>query len=179
MKIKITPVLAMVLALATSAACAQENNLILQGGYAAGNGTASPTGFKINASWEFQPMGDKWTMGGSIGYVKVSAKDAGNNFDVSSVPICFVSRIMFGGEKVKFFVRGSLGTHLSSLSYSGTLISTKDSQWGMAAGLGGGLMYSLSETMFLSADYEWLWLSNPYTNSGSIGTASVGVGFKF
>lgn len=176
---KTTPFLLLFLALTISTARAQENNLILQGGYSAGNGTASPTGYKINASWEFQPVGDRWTMGGSIGYVKVSAKEAGNNFDVSSVPICFVSRIMFGGEKFKFFVRGSLGTHLSSLSYTGSVISTNDSQWGMAGGLGGGLMYYMSETLFLSADYEWLWLSNPYTNSGSIGTSSVGVGFKF
>ena len=157
----------------------QENIGLLQGGYASGNGSAAPTGYKINAAWEFQPMGDRWTMGGSVGYISVSAKEAGNSFDVSSVPICFVSRIMFGGQSFKAFVRGSLGTHISTLSYSGAVVSTSESQWGMVGGIGGGLMYYTSEAMFLSADYEWLWISNAFANSGSIGTASLGIGFKF
>ena len=164
---------------AVSMAYGQENIGLLQGGYASGNGSAAPTGYKINAAWEFQPMGDRWTMGGSIGYIKVSAKEAGSSFDVSSVPICFVSRMMFGGESFKVFVRGSLGTHISTLSYSGALVSTSESQWGMVGGIGGGLMFYTSETMFLSADYEWLWISNAFANSGSIGTASLGIGFKF
>lgn len=157
----------------------QENLGILQGGYSAGNGSAAPTGFKINGTWEFQPTGEKWTMGGSLGYIRLTGTETAANFSVSSVPVTFVSRIMFGGESFKFFVRGQLGTHISTISYSGALVSNSDTQVGMAAGLGGGVMYFTSEKMFLSADYEWLWLSNTFSNSGSIGTASLGVGFRF
>ncbi|MBL7848443.1 MAG: outer membrane beta-barrel protein [Cyclobacteriaceae bacterium] len=159
----------------------QENIGLIQGGYSVGNRSngTQPTGYKINAAWEFQPMGDKWTMGGSIGWVKLSMTENNGSFSLSSLPICFVSRYMFGGEKFKAFVRGGLGTHVSTISYSGTLVAPSDQQWGMSGSLGGGAMFWMSEKMFLSAEYEWLWLSNAFANTGSIGTASAGFGFRF
>lgn len=169
------------LALLAGPAAGQENLGVLQVGYSVGNGSSGiqPTGYKINGSWEFQPMGDKWTMGGSIGWVSLSATENNGSFSLSSFPICFVSRIMFGGEKFKAFVRGGLGTQVSTISYSGSLIAPSDTQWGMSASLGGGALFWMSDKVFLSADYEWLWLSNAFANTGSIGTASVGVGFRF
>lgn len=172
----------MAILLASIGVNAQENIAVLQGGYSTGLGNAAgtqPSGFKINASWEFQPSGDKWTMGGSLGYVRLSGSEAGSDYGLSAVPICFVSRIMFGGESFRFFARGQLGTHISTISYSGALLSTNDTQVGMSAGLGGGVMYFASESMFLSAEYEWLWLSNAFANTGSIGTGALGVGYRF
>jgi len=168
-----------IILLAATVGYGQENLGILQAGYSAGNGSSAPTGFKINAAWEFQPNAEKWTMGGSLGYIRLTGKETAADFSVSSVPVTFVSRIMFGGESFKFFVRGQLGTHISTISYSGALVSSSDTQVGMAAGLSGGVMYFASEKMFLSADYEWLWLTNAYANTGSIGTAALGLGFKF
>lgn len=170
-----------VLALMAGCAFGQENIGQLQAGYAVGNrdGGVQPTGLKINGSWEYQPTGENWTMGGSVGWVKLSVSETAGGFSLSSYPICFVSRIMFGGEKVKAFVRGGLGTHVSTISYSGASLATSDTQWGMSGSLGGGALFWMSERVFLSADYEWLWLSNAFANTGSIGTASLGVGFKF
>jgi hypothetical protein len=167
----------------SGALLAQENLLIVQGGPASGNGSASPTGYRIAAAWEFQPTGEWWTMGGSLGMVKLSASEtilsATSTFDVTTIPICFVSRLTFGGEKFKGFVRGQLGTHISSISYSGSITAASESQWGMAAGISPGIMFWVSPKIFLGADYEWLWISNAFANSGSIGIASGSIGLKF
>jgi opacity protein-like surface antigen len=172
----------LLVALMAVQARAQENFAILQGGYSTGWGNVSgtqPTGFKINVAWEFQPTGDRWTIGGSLGYLRLSGSESGSDYGLSTIPICAVSRIMFGSESFKFFVRGQLGTHISTVSYSGALVSLSDTQMGLAGGLGGGVMFFPSERMFLSADYEWLWLSNAFANTGSIGSAALGVGFRF
>lgn len=166
----------------TGLAIAQENLLVIQGGTASSSGNAlgsKLTGFKVNGSWEFQPMGDKWTMGGSIGYVQLSASVANGTVKVTSIPIAFVGRYMFGGEKFKGFVRGSLGTQISTGSYSGSVVGTSDSQWGMTASIGGGLMYWVGEKVFVSGEYEWLWLSNAIQDSGSVGCIMGGVGMRF
>lgn len=157
----------------------QENLGLLQGGYSIGHGSIQPAGFKINASWEFQPTGDNWTMGGSLGYMRLSGTESGSDFGLTTVPICFVGRMMFGGDSFKFFIRGQGGTHISTISYSGALLSKNDTQWGMALGLSGGLMFFPGEKTFLSAEYEGLWLSNSFANTGTIGTAALGVGFRF
>jgi len=162
---------------------AQENIILLQGGPASGNGSASPTGYRIAAAWEFQPAGEWWTMGASLGMVKLSASQtilsSTSTFDVTTIPICFVSRLTFGGEKVKAFVRGQLGTHISTISYSGSISLASESQWGMAAGISPGVMFWVSPKVFLGADYEWLWISNTFENSGSVGIASGSLGLKF
>ncbi len=166
----------------SQATMAQENIGLLQGGYSMGKGTVTasqPTGFKVNGSWEFQPSGDQWTIGGSLGYLRIAGSESGSDFSVSSIPVCVVSRLMFGSESFMAFVRGQAGTHVSTVSYAGLLVDLSDSQVGMVVGIGGGVMFYASEKTFVSAEYEWLWLSNAFANTGSIGTTALGVGFKF
>lgn len=175
-------VLLIAFALSAGYADAQENLMVIQGGSATSSGNAlnsSLTGFKINGAWEFQPMGDKWTMGGSIGYVQMSATVTNGTVKVTSIPIAFVARYMVGGEKFKVFARGSLGTQISTGSYSGTVVNTSDSQWGMSGSIGAGVMYWASDKLFISAEYEFLWLSNAIQNAGSVGCAMGGIGLRF
>jgi len=167
---------------AGSQAYAQENLFLIQGGSAGTSGSTvgtSLTGLKVNAAWEFQPMGDKWTMGGSIGYVQLSADLPNGNVKVTSIPIAFVGRYMVGGEKFKGFLRGSVGTQISSASYTGALVSPSNSQWGMTASIAGGIMYWASDKIFISAEYEFLWLSNAIADSGSVGCVLGGIGYRF
>jgi len=163
----------------SATANAQENLGIFQGGYSSGQGSSKPTGFKVTGSWEFQPAGEIWTIGGSVGYIRLSGSESGADFSVTSVPICAVTRFMFGGEKFKAYVRAQGGTHISTVSYSGSFLSASDTQLSMALGIGGGAMYWMSEKMFLNAEYEGLWLMNAFANSGAVTTGSLGVGFRF
>lgn len=161
------------------AASAQENLGTIQIGYASGfaNISAKQTGIKLNGSWEFQPMGDSWTIGGSIGFIQLNGETPSKTFILTSVPITLVSRLMFGREKLKAYIRGQAGTHFSGVEYSG-LLTYKDNNVGVAAGIGGGAMCKINETVFISAEYEWLWLGN-LANTSSVGTAAFGVGFRF
>jgi len=165
---------------------AQENSIALFGGYSFGTGSVSdakPTGYKINLLYEFAPGASSWSVGGSVGYISLSGSSsgalAGYSFKVQAVPICLVPKFSFGSEKFKGYLKGAIGTGITTITYTGTLVGTNDNQWGMTLGLGAGASYFLNDRLFLSADYEWLRISNIYEDSGGISSASAGIGLKF
>ncbi len=165
---------------------AQENALSLLGGYSFGTGSVSssqPTGWRINALYEFTPNASSWSIGGAVGYISLSGSSTylltSSSYKVQAVPISLVPKFSFGSESFKGYLRGIIGSAITTISYTGTVVGTSDNQWGMSFGFGAGGTYYLNEKMFLSADYEWLRLSNIYDDAGSINSASVGIGMKF
>jgi opacity protein-like surface antigen len=165
---------------------AQENSLALFGGYSFSTGsvsTSQPTGWKINALYEFTPNSSSWSVGGAVGYISLSGSSTNlvtsSSFKVQTVPISLVPKFSFGSESFKGYLRGIIGSAITTTTYTGSVVGTSDNQWGMSFGFGAGATYFLNEKMFLSADYEWLRISNIYDDAGAINSASVGIGMKF
>jgi opacity protein-like surface antigen len=50
---------------------------------------------------------------------------------------------------------------------------------GVTLGGGLGLIYNVSEKIFLSAEYELLYLTNTFYEHNLTNTATAGIGFKF
>jgi hypothetical protein len=125
-----------VLTLVSFTAWSQENAAVLQGGYsfATVDGTSTQaTGWRINGLYEFTPTGGKWALGGSIGYVSLSGTESTTpstttNYDLSSVPIYFAPKFMFGSDKFKGFLKGAIGMHFSSIKRTGALFLLEDNQ---------------------------------------------------
>lgn len=165
---------------------AQENSITISGGYAFSNVEdvdVNATGWRINGLYEYNPAGGKWAHGFSIGYVSVSADVTqdiySTKYEINSWPIYYAPKYLFGSEKVKGFVKAALGYQLSTLKRTGNLSNLEDNDGGFVGGGGAGISYLLSEKVFLSAEYELLWMSNSFYRDGLLNTASLGIGFKF
>jgi hypothetical protein len=162
----------------------QENRITLSGGYSFANiedTEVKATGWRINAVYEFNPEGGKFAHGLSVGYVNISGEETQSittTYDIGAWPIYYAPKFLFGSDKAKGFVKGAIGWQFSNLERSGALI-LEDNDAGFTGGGGAGLMYNLSEKIFLSAEYELLWLSNSFYKDGWLNTASVGLGIKF
>lgn len=164
----------------------QENMITLSGGYSFANvedTEVKATGWRINAVYEFNPQGGNFAHGLSFGYVSLSGEGEENfynvTYDVSSWPMYYAPKFLFGGEKTKGFIKGAIGYQFSKLQRSGEFVDAEDNDGGFTGGGGAGLMYLLNEKIFLSAEYELIWMSNSFYKDGWLNTASLGVGIKF
>lgn len=172
--------------ISSALAFSQENMITLSGGYAFSNiedSDINSTGYRINALFEFNPMGEKWAHGFSIGFLNQEA-DASTlinriKFKVQSIPFYYAPKFIIGSGNFKVFIKAAFGAQYSSLKRTGTLGELSDNDFGLAGGGGAGLMYTLSEKVFINAEYELLWMSNSYYSEGLLNTASMGIGFKF
>lgn len=160
----------------------QENSVTLGGGYSFAlieDSDENGTGWRINFLYEYIPMGGKLAHGVSIGYISLTAGEDGSvTSTISSFPLYYAPKVMFGNEKLKAFVKGAIGMQFSSLKREG-LVELSDNDFGFYGGGGAGVMLFLKENIFINAEYEIAWASNSYYKDGWINTAMGGIGFKF
>lgn len=168
----------------------QENLVTIAGGYSFasfdGNDYSDEkvkvTGWRINGLYEFNANEGAVAHGISIGYLSMKGSPESSDsveYKVSSLPVFYAPKYMFGNEKIKGFVKGALGIHHTNYERSGPLFITDGSDWGFYGGLGAGLMYFVSDKVFIDVEYEFAWLSNSYYQDGLMNTVMGGIGFKF
>lgn len=175
-----------VLTLVATFAFSQENMVTLSGGYVFANiedTDVNATGFRINGLYEYNQAGGNWAHGFSFGYIGLSAESTGSQlttkYDINTWPIYYAPKYLFGGESFKGFIKGSVGWQISKIERSGTVATVSDNDTGFLGGGGVGAQYHLNEKIFLSAEYELLWMSNSFYKDGWLNTASLGIGFRF
>jgi len=164
----------------------QENMVTLSGGYAFAtieDSDVKTTGWRISGLYEYNQAGGKWAHGFSFGYVSLSGERKESlqttQYDINTWPIYYAPKFLFGGETFKGFIKGAIGWQISNFKRSGTLATISDNDGGFLGGGGVGAQYLLNEKIFLSAEYELVWMSNSYYKDGWLNTASLGVGIKF
>jgi len=83
------------------------------------------TGFRINGLYEFNPMEGMLAHGISMGYLRTTASNTVNSqtadYTLSSFPVYYAPKVMFGGESFKVFIKGALGCHYSAIKGPGNL----------------------------------------------------------
>ena len=166
-------------------ALAQENSFSVSGGYAFGNiedVDTGASGFRINAVFEFSPGATSFSHGLAVGYIGTTADfrsgTENTNYTLNSFPIYYAPKFTIGQGNLKLFVKGALGTHITGFKHTGALEITS-TDMGFYGGLGAGIMLNLGEKLFLSAEYEWAYMSNSYYRDGFINSAMAGIGFRF
>jgi hypothetical protein len=177
------------LAASTFAANAQENVVIISGGYAFITGDeifADLTGWRINGVYEYNPMGGAISHGLAFGYAATSGPstlvaEAGKTVNVNTFPLYYQPKFMMGNDKIKGFIKGALGwqwTNFERPAVVGTgTLSGNDS--GFMGGGGAGFMFNIKPNIFIQAEYEITWMSNYYINDGWLNSAMGGIGFRF
>ena len=100
-------------------------------------------------------------------------------YDVGTWPIYYAPKYLIGDGKVKGFIKGAIGWQFSKVSNNNPLIIIDATDSGFTVGVGAGFTYSVSEKVFLNAEYEFLWLQNSFFRDGYLNTASLGLGLRF
>lgn len=179
-------IILLVFAMVATAAFSQENQVTLSGGYVFANiedTDINGTGFRINGLYEFNPIGGKWAHGLSVGYIGLSAEGTEGlqttEYDINSWPIYYAPKFLFGKENFKGFVKGALGMQFSGIKRTAALTTISDNDWGFAGGGGVGAQYYFNEKVFLTAEYELLWMSNSFYRDDLLNTAAIGIGIRF
>ena len=171
----------------------QENLVNVTGGYAWLNIDDSDyypedpnikgTGWRINGTYDFNPNEGKVAYGFSIGYVSVGASYDGAadtaDYKISSIPVYFAPKFLFGNEKIKGFLKLMIGGQSSTLKRTGTATEASVSDFGFYGGTGAGFMYFVNEKIFLNAEYELAYATNGYYKGGLFQSASAGIGMRF
>ena len=165
---------------------AQESNFTVSGGYVftdIQDVDVNATGFRINGLYEFNPTEGMFAHGASMGYIRTTATSTFNSqtsgYTLSTFPVYYAPKILFGNESIKIFLKGELGFHFSGYKRTGDLGSLESWDFGFYTGAGGGLMKSINKNIFINIEYEWAWLSNSTYRDGFINTIMGGVGYKF
>jgi hypothetical protein len=165
-------------------AFSQENMVTLSGGYSFAkiDNDFNGTGYRINGLFEFNPMSGKFAHGISFGYIHLISTDGTGSQTVTSTvnsfPVYYAPKVMFGGEKFKGFIKGALGMQFAGLKRE-ALVNLEDNDFGFYGGGGAGVMFLLTEKLFINAEYEIAWASNSWYNDGWINSAMGGIGFRF
>ena len=168
-------------------ALAQENRISVSGGYAFGNiedaeADAEASGLRINMVYEFNPGESSFSHGFALGYIGTTADfrsgTENTNYEVNSFPIYYAPKFSVGKGNLKGFVKGALGTHITGYKHTGKVEITS-TDMGFYGGLGAGASLNLGEKLFISAEYEWAYMSNTYYRDGFINSIMGGIGFRF
>jgi hypothetical protein len=145
------------LVIITATSYGQENKFTLSGGYAFANieeADADASGFRINGLYEFQTVGTKVAHGFSVGYIGTDASTTllGDPVDykISSWPIYYAPKFIFGQKSFKGFVRGALGWQFSKIEREGTAVEASANDSGFYGGAALGVMKDLSEKYLLT-----------------------------
>jgi hypothetical protein len=138
-------------------------------------------GWRINALYEITPLQGKLIHGVSLGYLKTSGygTEGQGKYNLETFPIYYAPKILFGKTNFRSYVKGAIGVHISDFKNSFELGSYSDKNIGMTLGCGFGFRYSMNKKIFLSAEYELLYLTKSYYEHNLVNTASAGIGFKF
>lgn len=170
-----------------SSLSAQENMAIFSGGYVFANiedADEDATGWRINASYEFNPYRGKFSHGISIGYIETKATQSylglsEAEFTMTSWPVYYAPKYNFGSGSLKGFLKGALGMHFSDYEKKGGGADFSTSDSGFYGGASLGAMYNVSGTVFINVEYEWAYLSNYYYRDGNINSIMGGIGMRF
>jgi hypothetical protein len=163
----------------------QESMATLSGGYSFAtikDYDDPASGFRINGLYEFNPGEGKLVHGLAVGYSNISATKTVAKGDltttVSTIPVYYAPKLMFGSEKSKLFVKGAIGMQFASLKREGA-VSLTDSDAGFYGGGGAGGMLFLTETIFVNAEYEIAFVKNNFYGDGWLNSIMGGIGIKF
>jgi hypothetical protein len=169
----------------STALWAQQNVFIISGGYTFANiedTDLKGTGYRINGTYEFNHLGGKFAHGVTFGYAHLSTtEDVLQQKVISTInsfPVYYAPKVMFGGDKVRLFIKGALGMQYAGLKREAAVTVT-DFDFGFYGGGGAGVMILLSESIFINGEYEIAWASNSAYHDGWMNTASGGIGFRF
>lgn len=167
-------------------AMAQENRFSINGGYVFANledVDTDATGWRITGLYEFNPGASNFSHGFAVGYTGVTADFTANTtnskYNINSWPIYYAPKFSVGKENLQGFVKGALGTHITGYKRTGTLTEIKSTDMGFYGGVGAGGVLKLGEKLFLSAEYEWAYMSNSYYRDGFVNSIMAGIGFTF
>jgi hypothetical protein len=169
----------------------QENMVSVSGGYAWTKIDVSDyydtdtelkgSGWRINGTYDFRKNEGKWAYGVSLGYIGLTATYEGafdtTEYSLSSVPLYFAPKYLFGNEKIDGFIKLAIGGQSASLKNNDT--GTKVSSYGFYGGGGAGLLFHVSEKVYLHAEYEIVYVTNGYYQNGLVQSAMAGIGIKF
>jgi hypothetical protein len=166
---------------------AQENWITVNGGYAfakVDDTDINLSGWRINLAFERNAYEGKMVHGLVVGYITTEGSletGVGNatvDYKLTSFPIYYMPKVLFGSGDFKGFAKGAVGLHISDFSQTGILFDVTDDSVAFYLGLGAGAMYSLGK-LFISFDYELAFAANSYYNNGFINSAMLGIGIKF
>lgn len=165
----------------------QENMVTLSGGYSFANIDVSDekaTGWRINGLYEFNPNEGKLAHGVSLGFISLSASTSSGGVDtsdykVSTLPVYYAPKLLFGNDNIKGFVKGAIGFQRSQFKRTGQFGEVEANAWGFYGGLGAGILFFINDKIFINAEYEFAWLSNSYYGGGIINSVMGGIGMKF
>lgn len=167
-------------------AIAQENSLILSGGYVftnIENSDIDASGFRINTLYDFNPQGGMFSHGFSLGYIHTSATDDSqlNNaeYKLNTLPAYYAPKISVGKGSVKGYLKGALGIHFSHYKRTGDLAEINDWDAGFFGGAGLGVSKTINEKIFVNLEYEWDYMSNTAYVDGFVNSIMIGIGMKF
>ena len=164
----------------------QENKFTLSGGYAFANLEETDTdasGFRINGLYEFMPVGTKVAHGFSVGYIGTNASTTlqGDPIDykISSWPIYYAPKFIFGQKSVKGFIKGALGWQFSKIKREGPAVEASANDSGFYGGAALGVMKDVNEKLSINLEYEWAYQGNSYYRDGFMNTINLGIGYIF
>ena len=165
---------------------AQQNKLILNGGYVFTNveeTDAKATGWRINGLYEFNPQEGILSHGISIGYINTKSEYTSqlqtSEYTLHNLPIYYAPKVQVGNDKVKGYLKGALGIHISKYKRTGNAAEVTASDAGFYGGASLGGMFSITSNVFINVEYEWAYLSNSYYRSGFVNSVMGGIGFRF
>jgi len=170
----------------------QGNSLTLSGGYSFANVddsdvlTEDPNikgkGWRINGTYEFNRNESSIVYGFSVGYISVSAdyEDANEKteYEVSTIPIYFAPKYLFGSDKVKGFIKLAFGGQSAKLKRTTSNGTTEGKDFGFYGGGGAGIMAFVTDKVFLNAEYEIAYMTNAYFRNGLMNSIMAGIGIK-
>lgn len=171
--------------LLSSLAWSQENRFTISYGYSFANIDnidSQADGWRLNGLYELNPQEGNISHGIAFGYTSISASEINNSIEqkstVSSIPVYYVPKIMFGEGKAKPFIKGALGFQFAKLEREGVLAVTAN-DFGFFGGGGAGILIDVNEKVFLNAEYEIAYVSNSLYDDGWLNSAMIGLGIKF
>ena len=138
---------------------------------------AYANGYLVNGSFE------KWLapsvgIGGSVHYVHVRDQGDHGTGTATSFPVYMNGDYYFGKEKFRVFVKASVGFQFSWRKLEDTSgNSGSDHDAGFTAGVGTGVVYTLTPKVLVNLNYSMYWMKNAYYSNGLANTVSINFGY--
>ena len=165
---------------------AQESNFTISGGYVftkVEEVDQNATGFRINGLYEFNPMEGMLAHGITMGYIRTTASNTASgltsDYTLSSFPVYYSPKVLFGSKSFKGFLKGALGFHYSGYKRKGELTTVDTWDFGFYGGAGAGIIKTINDKLFVNVEYEWAYLANTSFRDGFVNTIMGGIGFTF
>jgi hypothetical protein len=134
-------------------------------------------GYMVNGmfeTWLVSPVG----VGGSVHYLHVVDQTETGSGTFTSLPLYVNAKYYLGKNKFRAFVMASLGFQFSWRELEGASgNSGSDHDSGITAGIGAGMVYTLSPKVLLNLNYSLYWIKNAYYSNGLINTVSLNLGY--